>query len=127
MTDSTQQNSTEIAERRPSTWVLLCHLSPLVLFLGIPFGHLLGPLVIWLIFKDRDHVVDREGRKVLNFQITVTIYLALSALLMLILIGFLLFGAVLIADIVLSIRAAIKISNMEDYEYPFSYRFLKTL
>jgi uncharacterized Tic20 family protein len=51
---------------------MLCHL---MAFCGyvIPFGNLLGPLVIWLTKKDASPFVDDQGKESLNFQITVSI------------------------------------------------------
>lgn len=37
--------------KRDTTMGMLCHLLGLVQLLGVPFGNILGPLVIWLIKK----------------------------------------------------------------------------
>ena len=50
------------------TWAMLCHLSAVAGFV-IPFGSILGPLVVWLIKKDEMPIVDLHGKKSLNFQI----------------------------------------------------------
>lgn len=50
------------------TWAGLSHL----------LGGILGfvaPLVIWLVFRERSHVVDGEAKRALNFQILVFIVL----------------------------------------------------
>src|SRR5690242_19907337 len=54
------------------TMGMLCHL---LAFSGhfIPFGHIIGPLVLWLIKKDDSPFVDDQGKESLNFQITMTI------------------------------------------------------
>ncbi|MHC4819193.1 MAG: DUF4870 domain-containing protein, partial [Planctomycetota bacterium] len=94
-------------------------------FIGIPFGNILGPLVIWLIKKDEMPFVDDQGKEVLNFQISLTIYAIISGILCLIFIGFLLLPAVLIFGIVMTIIGTIKASSGERYRYPFTIRFLK--
>jgi uncharacterized Tic20 family protein len=38
-------------ERKVRNWGMLCHLTALAGFIGLPFGHLLGPLIIWLLKK----------------------------------------------------------------------------
>ena len=40
-------------DNRQRTWTMLCHLSSLIVLLGIPFGNILGPFVVWL-FKKND-------------------------------------------------------------------------
>ena len=42
------------------TWAMLCHLSAVAGFV-IPFGSILGPLVVWLIKKDEMPFVDLHG------------------------------------------------------------------
>jgi len=37
--------------KKARTWAITCHLIPLIGFIGIPLGHLLGPFLIWLFLK----------------------------------------------------------------------------
>jgi uncharacterized Tic20 family protein len=105
-------------------WALFAHLSSLVGVI-IPFGSVLGPLVIWLIKKDTLPFVDDQGKEALNFNITVAIAIVISAILMLVVIGFFLMILVGIAWLVLTIIATIKASNGESYRYPFALRLIK--
>ncbi len=106
-------------------WAMICHLAALAGFV-IPFGNLLGPLVVWLIKKDTMPLVDRHGKESLNFQITVAIAAVIAATLIIVLIGFVLLPIVAIAALVLTIMASVKVSNGElDYKYPFAFRLLK--
>jgi uncharacterized protein len=105
------------------TWDVLCHISALAGFI-VPFGNILGPLIIWLIKKNEVPSVDAHGKESLNFQISVTIYMAVAAILMLVLIGFVLVIVVAIAAIVLVVIAAVKASSGELYRYPLTIRFL---
>jgi hypothetical protein len=34
-------------EQQARMWNMLCHLSALAGFIGVPFGNLIGPLIIW--------------------------------------------------------------------------------
>ena len=93
---------------------MLCHLSALAGFV-IPFGHILGPLIVWQIKKNEFPSVDIHGKAALNFQITVTIAVFAgafaAAILSFIGIGFLLFPLVMIlglAGLILAIIAGIK-------------------
>jgi uncharacterized Tic20 family protein len=106
-------------------WAMFCHLAALAGFL-IPFGNIIGPLIIWLVKKDTMPLVDQHGKESLNFQITVSIAVVVCLLLMLVLIGFFLLFVVGIGALVLTVIAAIKVSNGElDYKYPIAIRLLK--
>jgi uncharacterized Tic20 family protein len=105
-------------------WGMLCHLGALAGYL-IPFGNIVGPLVVWLIKKEQMPFVDDQGKESLNFQISVTIYAIVSGILILALIGFLLLPAVLIFGLVMVIIAAVKANGGEAYRYPLCIRFLK--
>ncbi|MCY1466840.1 hypothetical protein D9M71_853100 [compost metagenome] len=61
----------------------------------------------------------------MNFQITVTLAMLISCLLMLVIIGFLLLGLVTIVALVLTIIAGIKANEGVAYRYPFTWRPLK--
>lgn len=105
------------------TWSVVVHLSALCA-LFIPFGHVLGPLVIWLIKRADMPMVDRHGKEALNFQITVTLASFLCGLLFFVGIGLVLLFVLLVADAVLVIMAAVKTSRGEDFRYPFTWRLI---
>ena len=111
------------AEHR--TMGMLCHLLALAGLLGIPFGNIIGPLVIWLIKKDEMPFVNDQGKEALNFQITMTIAAIVAALSVMVLIGFLLLPLVLIVWLVFTIVGTVKASNGEYYRYPFALRLVK--
>ena len=106
-------------------WAMICHLSALAGFV-VPFGNLIGPLVVWLIKRGELPIVDTHGKEALNFQITVTIAILICIPLMFVLIGIPLAFAIALAALILTIMAAVKISNGDlDYRYPFAIRLLK--
>jgi len=104
---------------------MLCHVIALCGFIGIPFGNILGPLVVWLLKREEDPFIDAQGKEALNFQISMTIYALVSLILIFILIGFVLLFAIAIVNIVLVIIASIKAYNGESYRYPLTIRFIK--
>ncbi len=106
------------------TWGMLCHLCALVLYIGIPFGNIIGPLVIWLIKKDESPFVDAHGKESLNFQISMTLYGIIAGLLCLIFIGYVLLPILLIANIVLIIMGAVAANRGDMYQYPFCIRLI---
>ncbi|MCW1245918.1 DUF4870 domain-containing protein [Pseudomonas sp. SAICEU22] len=105
-------------------WAMFCHLSAL-LGIWIPFGTLIGPLVLWQLKRDSDPFVDAQGKEALNFQITVAIASAISLLLMVVVIGFFLFGLVAIGALVLTIIGGVKANEGQPYRYPFTWRLVK--
>lgn len=106
-------------------WGMLCHLLALTLFIGIPFGHILGPLVVWLIKKEQYPFVNEQGKESLNFQISMTIYAAIAGILAFILVGIPLLIAIAVVDIVLVIIASIAANEGRSYQYPLTMRFVK--
>jgi uncharacterized Tic20 family protein len=111
-------------ENQEKTWGMFCHLSALSGFI-IPFGNIIGPLIIWLLKKDESPYVDQQGKESLNFQISVMIYLIISAILIIVVIGIFLMIAIGIATLILIIVAAIKANNREEFQYPLTIRFIQ--
>ena len=111
--------------KKEITWATLCHVAALSLYVGIPFGHIIIPLVIWLIKKNESPFVDEQGKESLNFQISMTIYGIIAGLLCYLIIGFALLPVLLITHIALIITAIIKTNKGESYRYPFTIRIIK--
>ena len=120
-----QQPQAPTEDKDKKLWTMLCHLTALVGFVGIPLGNILGPLVIWLIKKNEIPAVDRHGKESLNFQISMVIYGIVAGLLAFIVIGIPILIGLGIADLVLVIIASIKVNNGEEFEYPITIRFIK--
>ncbi len=105
------------------TWGMLAHLSGLIASLvGLPF---LGPLVVMLTKGKESAWVLANAKEALNFQITVTIALAVCAVLTLACIGAFLLPIVGVAALVFTIIAALKANNGEMYRYPATLRLVK--
>lgn len=118
---------TSTAFERPSAeqrqWAFFAHLSALA-GLVFPFGNIIGPLIIWQIKKEQMAFVADQAKEALNFQITVTIALLVSFVLFIVVIGLLLAPIIGIAALVLTIIAAVKANNGEQYRYPFTLRLV---
>lgn len=106
-----------------NTFAMLCHLSALSGYL-IPFGWIIGPLVVWLIKKDEYPLVDDQGREALNFNITILIAHIVAGILWLFCIGIIVTGIVVVAHVVFLVIAAMKANQGQRYRYPFILRFL---
>lgn len=113
---------TPSAEERQ--WGLFAHLSSLIGFI-IPFGNLIGPLVIWQIKKSEMPFVDDQGKEALNFQITIFLAVLVCLVLSFVLIGFLLLPLVGLAWLIFSIIGGIKANEGVAYRYPFALRLIK--
>jgi len=111
--------------RNARQWATICHVSALVGLLGNGIGFLLGPLIIWLIKREEHPFIDKQGKEAVNFQITMFIILAISAILCLLLIGFAFLVVVGLLMTIFPIIAAVKSNYGEDYRYPISIRFIK--
>ena len=99
-------------------WLLTLHLSN---FITIP----IFPLIIWAMKKDENPEIDRQGKDVINFQISMLIYLFASAILVFLLIGiiFLLLLGLYITTI--TIINSTKVVMEKDYKYYFVIKFIK--
>jgi uncharacterized Tic20 family protein len=112
-------------EKDARLWAMLCHLGGLGVYIVPTIGHLLAPLIIWLIKKDESPFIDDQGKEALNFQISITIYALVALLLTLIIIGFALLLVIGIFDLIMMIIAAVKANSGEKYRYPLCMRFIK--
>src|SRR5829696_4560425 len=108
------------------TWSVLSHLS---MFLNL-FTGFLGPvaaLIIWLVYKDRSQKVAFHALESMWYQIGWLVILALgwtvTALLLVVLIGFVLIPVMAIVSVVPFVHAAYaayRVSQGEDYRLPFA-------
>lgn len=112
-------------DKQARMWGMLCHLTAITGMTGIPFGHILGPLAVWLFKKKAYPFVDEQGREALNFQLSMTIYTFVAALLMYVKIGMTLIFILVFVNVILVILASIKAYNGETFRYPFKIRFMK--
>ena len=104
-------------------FVLLCHLSAFSAFF-VPLGNIWGPLVFWLIKKDESPEVDAHGKESLNFEISISIYLIVSALLSIVLIGIPFLIAGFVFWFVVVIIASMRANEGGFYRYPLTIRFI---
>ena len=103
-------------------WAVGAHLSGFVAaYLALGF---IGPLVVMLTGGSRSAYVRRHAVEALNFNISVLIYLGISAVLSIILIGIPMLLAVGVLHVVASIRGALAAGRGEEYRYPVTIRFV---
>ena len=143
----TTETAVKTGTKDANSFCALMHLSQFANYLLPPVG-LLAPIVMWLTRRNESTAVDVNGKIILNWTISVCIYSIV------IVIGFLIFGATSILtiinydnplpligtigiflipliifgvlDLVFVIVGAIKANNGEVWNYPLSIRFFKT-
>lgn len=113
----------QLSPQDERTWGMLAHISAILA--AIVFLAFLGPLLVMLIQGPKSEFVRRQAVEALNFQITTYIAAIVSAILIVVLIGFLLLAVVGIAWLVLTIMAGIAANRGEDYRYPVNIRLIK--
>lgn len=110
-----------------SSKVILTAVAPLISILTGGFiVSVIAPMVCWLIWKDRDPMVNRVGKNVLNGQLSWCLYILIGALLCFVLIGLFIVPIISLLWLIFSIVNAVKVANGRlDYVMPFTIRFLK--
>jgi uncharacterized Tic20 family protein len=110
-------------------WAMICHLSALAGLVVPVIGCIIGPLIVWQIKKEEFPFVDEQGKEAVNFQISMTLYLLISAILWIplsfVCIGILIPVAISIVDLVFLLIAAVKANDGHHYRYPLTIRFIK--
>jgi uncharacterized protein len=105
-------------------WAMFCHLSAFAGYF-IPFGGVIGPLVIWMSKREESTWVNENGKASLNFQFSMLLYLVLAAPLCLILIGIPIVVLIVVLRIVFIVIASIKASKGEEFKYPLAIPFIQ--
>lgn len=114
---------TTVEYRKPSDaetkkWLGILHFSGL-------FVLLLPPLIIWILKRDTYPAMNEQAKDVLNFQISMWLYLFSSVLLVFLGIGIVILPLLGIYSTIMIIVNTIKAANGNPYKYPLSFRFLK--
>ncbi|HWN33906.1 MAG TPA: DUF4870 domain-containing protein [Pseudonocardia sp.] len=112
-----------LAPAEERTWAMAAHLSSV---LGIWLGFLgaLGPLVVLLAQGQRSPYVRAQAVEALNFNISVLIYSIVGWILVVVLVGFLVLGALFVFWLIFTVIATVKVSNGEPYRYPLTIRLV---
>jgi len=121
-TDASVEQTT--ISKKERDWALAAHIAPLCAYTGIPLGHLIAPFVIWQMKKEEMPFVAQEAKEALNFNISITIYACVAALLIFILIGFLLIPALIVAHIALAAMTGIRAGDGKKSRYPYILRLV---
>jgi uncharacterized Tic20 family protein len=134
---------TDTVSTDDKSWATLCHIAS---FAGwaVPFGHILAPLVVWLIKRDGNPLVDDQGKEAVNFQLSLTLYTGLLLLpialhLVVSALGgrlpapafsgllplAVLFAVLVFASLAFVVIGAVRAYHGETYRYPFTLRLIR--
>ena len=101
------------------TWGMLAHLSALVAGLvALPF---VGPLVVWLMYKDKSPFIADQAKEALNFNLAVLIALLVCVVTV---VGICLLPIVGIGALIYQVIAGIEASKGVWYRYPYTIRMI---
>ena len=111
--------------REDKQLLVLTHLSQLLDFVSGVGGFIL-PLVIWIIKKDEIVDMDRQGKEILNFRISMFIYILICIPLILLL-GLGILGLIVIGFfyLIFPIVNAVRVSNGQEPNYPLTLKIIK--
>ena len=119
----------DIEERK---WAMFCHLaglaglSPLLPAIGCA----VAPLVIWQLKAEEFPFVAEQGRRAVNFQLSMLLYVTIGIIIcfaslvgaFLVPVVFCIFGLV---DLIFVLIAAVKANRGQHHRYPLTIRFIK--
>lgn len=111
------------------TWAMLAHLSSAIAWvLSAGWLNFVGPLIVWVLYKDRSRFVRNASAGAFNFTLSMTI-VGIVGWILTITVIFAIIGIPLIlisgiGAIVLGIVGAVKTWNGEAYTYPWQLKVL---
>lgn len=105
-----------------NTWAMAVHLSTLLGGL-FPFSNIFVPLIIWQVKKNEMPSLEKHAKSAINFQISMLIYLIISAVLALVFIGIFGIIAIILIDIIFTIKVALAARDGKIVSYPLSINF----
>jgi len=111
-------DSDDTTSSHDSIWIPIIHLSGMFILL-------FPPILIWLATKNKVKGINKHAADVVNFQISMLVYLISSSFLARTFIGFTVTKILGIVSTILIIINAIRVMNNQSYFYPLSIKILK--
>lgn len=125
-TNSTENNISMVVEptNDEKQYAMFIHFAQFA-GLVIPILGWLLPFILWQSRKNTSAYIDRQGVMVMNWIISNLIYVIISCILCLVVVGILLLIALSICNLIFIIIGGLKANNGEICPYPLSIPFLK--
>jgi uncharacterized protein len=119
-------------EKKARIWAMFGHLAGLVgLSPVLPFiGGVVTPLVIWQLKGDELPFVAEQGRRAVNFQLSMLLYVTIAAIVCFVsLVAIRLIPVIFcvagLVDLILVLNGAVKAHRGQHYRYPLTIRFFR--
>lgn len=124
MTTSGVGYAKQAVHKDEEVWAMFCHLSALLGF-AIPLGNFIGPLIFWLLRRDKSLFINDHGRESINFQITILLY-SVGVFLLTIINNYLAILALILAiyEVVMVIYASVMAYSGNRFHYLLSMNIL---
>jgi len=101
-------------------WCTLMHASQLLTWTGVG---IVAPIVMWLISKDESREANRHGLVIVNWMLSSLVYLVISGLACMIVIGIPMLLVLAALNILFPIIGAVKASGGTLWRYPLTIQF----
>jgi len=127
---STTKESTTMQVQEKKLWGMTeqayCSLMHLAQFAGliVPLAGFILPIVMWITGKDDNALVDKHGRMILNWMISLLIWAAVCSVFVIIGIGVIALIVLGILNIIFVIKGAIEANKGGFYNYPLTIKIL---
>ena len=119
-------------DKQERKWAMFCHLAGLVgLSPLLPaIGCVVAPLVLWQLKSEEFPFVAEQGRRAVNFQLSMLLYVTIGTIICLVsIVGTFLVPVVWcvfsLIDVIFVMIAAVKANGGWHYRYPIAIRFFK--
>ena len=112
------------------SWAILGHLSALIAaVVSAGWLSIVGPLVIWALYKDRSAFVRQAAAASFNFNLAIWVAIVAGWIMVFTIvlapIGFIVWLVAAVASLVFHIKAAMAANRGEVYEYPWTITVLR--
>lgn len=109
----------------PGSRRTLLYLSPALAYLGVPMGHLVGPLIVWRCTAPPDAETGLELCTLLEFQLTVTVFAVAAVMLCALIVGFFLLAALVVCHLGLTVVTVVQALRGRAVHLPLVVGFLR--
>ena len=96
-----------LSEEQENNWAMWAHISTFLSML-VPLGNFIGPFIVWQLKKNESEFVADQAKEALNFQISLIIYMLISAVLIFVVIGIFLLIGLALFSLIMVIVAGVK-------------------
>ena len=117
----------------PQSWEIklsmLAHVLGVIGVLGALVGGIIGPVILWWLYRNESRFVEHHAREAINFQITVWIVSAVSFMLAIFTCGLFAVPSFIVPiafELVFGILATLAAKDGQMYRYPLCIRLLKS-